>query len=79
MLGNCDIVSFIAISDTEKARAFYVDTLGLSFVSEDPYAVVFDANGVTLRAQKIEKVEARQGTVLGWHVPDIKDAVKKTR
>src|SRR5580765_3797780 len=76
MLGSCEIVSFIAISDTEKARAFYVDSLGLMFVSEDQYAVVFDANGTTLRAQKIEKVEPRQGTVLGWHVPDIEDAVK---
>lgn len=77
MLGSCDIVAFIAIGDADKAKAFYVDILGLKFVSDDPYAVVFDANGTTLRAQKTERVEPRPGTVLGWHVPDIEDAIRK--
>ena len=77
MLGDCDIVAFLATSDTAKARSFFVDTLGLDFVSEDPYAIVFDANGTTLRVQKVEKVEPRPGTVLGWHVPDIQAAVKQ--
>lgn len=77
MLGDCDIVAFLATSDTATARSFFVDTLGLDFVSEDPYAIVFDANGTTLRVQKVEKVEPRPGTVLGWHVPDIQAAVKQ--
>ena len=77
MLGDCDIVAFLSTSDTAKARSFFVDTLGLDFVSEDPYAIVFDANGTTLRVQKIEKVEPRPGTVLGWHVPNIETAVKQ--
>lgn len=77
MLGDYDIVAFLATSDTAKARSFFVDTLGLDFISEDPYAIVFDANGTTLRVQKSEKVEPRPGTVLGWHVPDIEAAVKQ--
>ena len=77
MLGDCDIVAFLATSDTTRARSFFVETLGLSFVSEDPYAIVFDANGVTLRVQKAKKVEPRPGTVLGWHVPDIEAAVRE--
>src|SRR5215469_14017897 len=77
MLGSCDIVASLATSDTESARSFFVDKLGLEFESEDPYAVVFNASGTTLRVQKVEKVEARLGTVLGWHVPDIVAAVKQ--
>ena len=77
MLGDCDIVAFLATSDTARAKSFFVDTLGLDFVSEDPYAIVFDAHGTTLRVQKSEKVEPRPGTVLGWHVPDIEAAVKQ--
>jgi catechol 2,3-dioxygenase-like lactoylglutathione lyase family enzyme len=77
MLGNCDIVAFISVSDVDRAKEFYVNTLGLKFVSEDPYAVVFDSNGTTLRAQKAQTIEPRPGTVLGWHVPDIESAVKE--
>ena len=76
MLGSCDIVAFLATSDTARAKEFFVNKLGLEFESEDPYAVVFNANGTTLRVQKTDEVEPRQGTVLGWHVPDIVAAVK---
>ncbi|HEY2865954.1 MAG TPA: VOC family protein [Pyrinomonadaceae bacterium] len=77
MLERCDIVAFLSTSDTTRAKVFFVDPLGLEFESEDPYAVVFSANGTTLRVQKTDKVEPRQGTVLGWHVSDITAAVEE--
>jgi len=49
-LGKFNIVAFVTIVDTERAKSFYRDTLGLRLVSEEPpFALVFDANGIMLR------------------------------
>ena len=42
---------------------------------DDQYALVFDANGTTLRIQKMKEVDAKAFTVLGWHVDDLAAAV----
>ena len=65
------IISFVATRNPASARKFYEQTLGLAFVSEDPFAVVFDANGTMLRVQKVPKLSPARHTVLGWEVPDI--------
>lgn len=74
-LGNSAVAAFIATANAEVARDFYETMLGLAFIADDEYALVFDANGTTLRIQKVEEVEPRQYTSLGWHVDDISDAV----
>ena len=56
---------------------FYRDTLGLSLVSDDPFAIVFDANGTMLRVQKVKELQPAQYTALGWDVPDIYARVKE--
>ena len=71
MLGSTNIVAFIPIKDSDKARAFYEGVLGLRFVKDDGFALVFDANGITLRAAKMKEVTPAQFTVLGWQVKDI--------
>jgi catechol 2,3-dioxygenase-like lactoylglutathione lyase family enzyme len=76
MLGSTDIVAFVAISDAEKARAFYEGMLGLKFVKDDGFALVFDANGIMVRAAKMKEVKPAQGTVLGWNVTGIEDVVR---
>lgn len=50
--------------------------LGLSFVADEPYALVFKVGDVPLRIQKVEAVAEAAHTVLGWSVPDIAEAVK---
>lgn len=40
-------------------------------MSEDPFALVFDAAGVMLRVTTVQQVVAAPYTVLGWHVSDI--------
>jgi catechol 2,3-dioxygenase-like lactoylglutathione lyase family enzyme len=49
MLKAQPIIAFVATTDPRRAKAFYARTLGLRFVSEDPFAVVFDAAGTMLR------------------------------
>ena len=71
MLKNASIVAFVAITDVERARRFYEHTLGLTPLRDEPFALVFDANGVTLRLAKVERLSPAPYTVLGWRVPDI--------
>ena len=71
MLGSCKLVAFSATRDLGRAKAFYRDTLGLRMVSEDEFALAFDAAGTMLRITRVQKVAAAEYTVLGWQVPDI--------
>ncbi len=79
ILGSQDIVAFVATSDPARAKAFYGDTLGLKFVSQDQFAVVFDANGTILRVAIVQTVAAAPYTVLGWHVPDVAAAAQELK
>ena len=44
-------------------------------LGDDRFALVFDSNGTQLRIQKVEKVQPPPFTVLGWQVPNIREAV----
>ena len=79
MLGSYKIAAFVGVRDPGRAKAFYGDTLGLRLVSEDGFALMFDANGTMLRVSIVPKVAAAMYTVLGWDVPDIVAAVKDLR
>ena len=70
MLGSEKIMSFVGVSDADKARAFYRDTLGLSLVSEDGFALAFDVGGIMLRVTPVHEVRPQPHTVLGWQVKD---------
>ena len=52
------------------SRSFYQETLGLRLVSEDPFACVFDANGIMLRLVSVKQRTPVPYTVLGWEVAD---------
>ena len=76
MLGSSEIIAFVATSAPERAREFYRDTLGLRLVSEDPFALVFDAHGTMLRISIVKGLKPAEYTILGWQVGDIAAAVK---
>jgi len=75
MLNKSNLIGFVATSNVEEARRFYQTTLGLTFVSEDQFALVFDANGAMLRIQKVDHVDPKAYTVLGWKVTDLEKQV----
>lgn len=75
MLTDETLTAFIATAQPEHARQFYESTLGLRFVSDSEFALVFDAKGVELRIQKVERVSPPVATVLGWRVGDITQTV----
>jgi catechol 2,3-dioxygenase-like lactoylglutathione lyase family enzyme len=76
MLAAQPIMAFVATRDAARARAFYQGTLGLPLISDEPYALVFDASGTTLRVQKVETHAPAPYTVLGWRVPSVTMAVR---
>jgi catechol 2,3-dioxygenase-like lactoylglutathione lyase family enzyme len=76
MLGSTNIVAFVPIKDSQKARAFYEGILGLRFVKDDGFALVLEANGIMVRAAKMEEFTPAQFTILGWQVSDIEGVVR---
>src|SRR5580765_7943537 len=70
-LGDCGVISCIATKNKERAREFYENVLGLRFVKDDSFALVFDSNGTELRISKVPEFVAIPYSVLGWTVPDI--------
>jgi catechol 2,3-dioxygenase-like lactoylglutathione lyase family enzyme len=79
LLGSCDVMVFAATAAPDRAREFYENTLGLHFVADETYALVFEVNGRMLRLQKVQHVAKTQYTILGWKVTDIVAAVLELR
>jgi catechol 2,3-dioxygenase-like lactoylglutathione lyase family enzyme len=51
-------MAFVATAKPARARNFFRDTLGLHLVSEDEFALVFDAHGTMLRVTIVEEVRS---------------------
>ena len=64
-------MAFSATTDAARATTFYRDQLGLRLVSDEGFALVFDAGGTMLRVQRVKEVGEARYTTLGWQVPDI--------
>ena len=78
MFENAALVAFVPTREPAKARQFYEQTLGLEFVSEDPFAIVFRAGKVTLRVANVSNVlnfTPAPFTILGWEVASAETTV----
>ena len=76
MLQARPVIAFVATLDPSRARAFYARTLGLRLLSEDDFALTFDAGGTMLRVATVQTLQPVGYTVLGWIVPDVARAVR---
>lgn len=75
MLTTARPMCFVATADAETSKRFYAETLGLTLIADEPWAIVFDLAGTMLRIQKAQSVTAHPYTALGWHVADVPAAV----
>ena len=75
MLSSEKLMAFVSTTNANRARAFYRNTLGLTLVSEDEYAMMFDCAGAPLRIALAQEVIPAKYTVLGWQVKDIRATV----
>ena len=78
-LGSKKILAFLATTDPGRAKPFFRDTLGLRLLSEDPFALVFDAGGTRLRVATVRELASAPYTVLGWEVANIEAVTKDLR
>jgi len=76
MLHDKPLVAFVATTEAGRARRFYTEVLGLLLISEDDYALVYEAYETLLRIQKVQSFTPHPFTALGWEVPDIAATVK---
>jgi methylmalonyl-CoA/ethylmalonyl-CoA epimerase len=62
----------INVQDVDRARKFYHDVLGLTFLFDAPGLAFFDANGVRLMLGKAEKPELdHPASIMYYSVKDI--------
>ena len=66
----------VAVSDVERATAFYRDQLGLRYLFSYPGMAFFDAGGVRLFLSKPEGVDDRGTSTVYYRVADIEAAVQ---
>jgi predicted enzyme related to lactoylglutathione lyase len=76
MLADKQLKAFVPTIMPDKAKTFYKDILGLKLLSEDNYALEFNANGVLLRVTIVPELKPHAFTVLGWNVHDIESVIK---
>jgi catechol 2,3-dioxygenase-like lactoylglutathione lyase family enzyme len=77
MLNKFSVVAFLPTTDYARAREFFVDKLGLEFISQDQFALVLRTRDNMLRITRLEKFTPAQNTILGWEVKDIASVVRE--
>jgi catechol 2,3-dioxygenase-like lactoylglutathione lyase family enzyme len=75
MLSTAKPIAFIPTRDADRARPFFETTLGLRFLSDDGFALNFQADAVLLRVVRVGDFSPQIFTIFGWHVPDVEAAV----
>jgi predicted enzyme related to lactoylglutathione lyase len=71
MVSPHKLMAFVSTTDLNRARRFYEDVVGLSFVQQTPYACEFDSAGTMLRVTLTDSVATPGYTILGWIVENI--------
>jgi catechol 2,3-dioxygenase-like lactoylglutathione lyase family enzyme len=79
MLSSASIMAFVATENPDKAKAFYQDILSLNLKADEPFALVFDCNGIMLRISKVQKLTPAPFTVVGWKVKDIAAEIRELK
>lgn len=71
MLSATPIIGFVPTRDADRSRAFYEHTLGLTFVTDDGFALVFKSGSNMIRIARVQELTPPPYTILGWEVLDI--------
>lgn len=75
MLGSATITVLVGTAKPEAAKAFYGDTLGLKFLSEDQFAAIFQGKNLNIRLSTTPAVVPAPYAILAFDVPDMAAAV----
>ncbi len=75
MLANAAITALVGTMKPDAAKAFYQDVLGLRFVADDAYAMIFEGKNARVRVSRVPAVAPAQYAVLAFTVDDIEKIV----
>ena len=70
------MVGFIPTRDGDAARVFYEKKVGLRFISDDQFAVVFQSGANIIRIARTGSFTPAPFTILGWESSDIERDVR---
>ncbi|EYR64920.1 glyoxalase [Actinotalea ferrariae CF5-4] len=70
MLSDFPAMPVLAVTDLDRARRFYEDTLGLSPGGEAPDGVVYRAGGVDLLVYPSAYAGTNKATAVGFQLPE---------
>ena len=76
MLGKSDATPMIAVSDLDRARKFYEETLGLSEVDDFGEGFMLESGGTRLSIYRSEFAGTNKATALTFDVDDIESEVR---
>ena len=77
MLANGILKAFIPTVNPQEAILFYRDLLGFELMSEDDYAMEFNANGTLLRVTIVNEFVPQPFTILGWNIENLVFTVRQ--
>jgi len=77
MLADKKLIAFVPTVKPKESKLFYKDTLGFELVSEDNFAIVFNANGTLLRVTIVPEFKPQTFTIVGWNVDNIVSTIKQ--
>lgn len=75
MLADSPAIATLAVKDLARAKAFYQDKLGLTFVEERPQVMTFKAGGQLVFVYQSQFAGTNQATVVTWKLSDVDAAV----
>jgi catechol 2,3-dioxygenase-like lactoylglutathione lyase family enzyme len=75
MLASATITALVGTMKPEAAKAFYQDVLGLKFITDDSYAMIFEGKNARVRVSRVPGVTPAAYAVLAFTVDDIEKAV----
>ena len=76
VLTDTKVMCFVASAKPDEAKTFYSETLGLTFLEDNGFSLVFAVgSSQTLRIQKVPEFVPQSYTVFGWEVEDIEATV----
>jgi len=75
MLGGKDAAATLAVSDPQRARDFYENTLGLKAVQEPPGAILYRSGNSVVLVYPSEYAGTNKATAASWAVGDDFDSI----
>lgn len=71
------MIGFIPTRNGDAARIFYEKKVGLQFISDDQFAIVFQSGANMIRVSRTGSFTPAPFTILGWHSLQIERDVRE--